>query len=169
MLDNVCYIGLDSHNQTEFIYAQVVRDELGYGGTVTRFNPLANTRQNLMDFMRTRPEKMFIVIGSAELAMAKFLVFYKFMEAFQVVSKEGVKALLEFEIKAKKPASPPLTGKAAILAVANSVYRERRTSGARPNTPEAPDGILEGTSPIVSATVKIESGTPTSSESPSRK
>jgi hypothetical protein len=105
----VCFIGIDSPNQTEYIYAQVLRDELGYGGTVTRFNPLpteANTRQDLMDFMRCRPEKMFIVIGSAELAMRKFIVFYKFMEAFQVVSKEGLKALLEFEMRIRKPSSP---------------------------------------------------------------
>ena len=167
MLTNVCWLGLDSPNQTEFIYAQIVQDELGYGGSVKRFIP--SPMNNLMDFMRGQPEKMFIIIGSAELAMGKFLVFYKFMEAFQVVSKDGLKALLEFEIKAKKPASPPLTGKAAILAVANSVYRERRTSGARPNTPEASDDILEGTCPIVSASVKIESGTPTSSEPPSLK
>lgn len=106
MLNHLCYIGLDSPNQTEFIYAQIVRDELGYGGTVTRFNPLANTRQDLMDFMRTRPEKMFVIIGSAELAMRKFLVFYKFMEAFQVVSKDGLKALLEYEVRAMKPVSP---------------------------------------------------------------
>ena len=106
MLDHLCYIGLDSPNHTEFIYAQIVRDELGYGGSVTRFNPLANTRQDLMDFMRTRPEKMFVVIGSAELAMRKFLVFYTFMEVFQVVSKDGLKMLLDYEVRAMKPDTP---------------------------------------------------------------
>jgi hypothetical protein len=133
-MTDICYIGIDSPNQTEFIYAQIVRDELGYGGTVTRFNPLANKAQDLMDFMRCRPESIFIVIGSAEMAMRKFLVFYKFMEAFQVVSKEGVKALLEYEVRIRKPSSP---------------YKSRPPSAPRPSTPEPQnlEATLGGTTP----------------------
>lgn len=149
-MSDICYIGIDSPNQTEFIYAQIVRDEFGYGGTVTRFNPLANTRQDLMDFMRCRPEKVFIVIGSAELAMRKFLVFYKFMEAFQVVSKEGVKALLEYEVNlTKKEKTEIITTPRTILEVANSVYKLRRPSHPRPLTPEPQSlsATLDGTTP----------------------
>lgn len=175
MLDHVCYIALDSPNQTEFIYAQVVRDELGYGGSVKKFVP--SPTNSLMDFMRGEPEKMFIVIGSAELAMGKFLVFYKCMEAFQVVSKEGVKALLHFETKhlsSEKSASLPLTGKARVLGVSNSVYKGRRISLPRPNTPEAPDGVLEGTSPTDPSntgifTLKIENSDVGKVKPPSRK
>jgi hypothetical protein len=126
----LCYIGIDSPNQTEFIYAQIVRDELGYGGSVKKFIPSPTNR--LMDFMRGEPEAIFIIIGSAELSMGKFLVFYKFMEAFHVVSKEGVRLLLDFEVceKEKKEKTPTPMTKATILSIANSA-RE-----LRPDTPE---------------------------------
>jgi hypothetical protein len=97
-----------------------VRDELGYGGSVKKFVP--SPTNGLMDFMRGQPETVFIIIGSAELSMGKFLVFYKFMEAFQVVSKEGMKALLEFEVRQKEKKEKIYTpvSKATILSIANS-------------------------------------------------
>ena len=124
MLTNVCWLGVDSPTQTEFIYAQIVRDELGYGGSVKRFIP--SPMRCLMDFMRGQPETVFIIIGSAELSMGKFLVFYKFMEAFQVVSKEGVRALLSYE-----------AGQDMV----------KRLSSPRPNTPETAEKPLEGATP----------------------
>ncbi len=153
-LPNICFIGIDSPNQTEFIYAQVVRDELGYGGALERFNPLVNTRQGLIDFMRCKPQTMFIIIGSAELAMAKFLIFYKFMEIFQVVSKDGLKALLEYERLQRlrsRSLSPPRSPVSSTSST--GVYRHRSPSLPRPVTPEVPvpTAPLDGATPLPSS------------------
>lgn len=135
MLDNLCWLAVDSPNAPEFIYAQIVRDELRYGGEVKRFKA---DGKNLLDFLRDQPYTMCVIIGNAELAMGRFLVFYKFMEAFQVVSKEGLRNLLEFEVQRKSSGSksPP-----------RSPYRSRAPSVPRPNTPEALPPVLEGATP----------------------
>jgi hypothetical protein len=129
-LSNICYVGVGtSVNCPEHLYTQILKNDLGFGGNT--FLVVPGPGMNLIQLLRDRNESVFVIIGSAELAMGKAMVFYKFMEAFQVVSKEGVRALLEYEVKIKKPGSP---------------YKSRPPSAPRPSTPEPQnlEATLEG-------------------------
>ena len=123
-LSNLCFVGVGNPKSPEHIYVEILRDELGYVGNLLQLVPSPDI--HLIQTMRDRKESVFVIIGSAELSMGKFLVFYKFMEAFQIVSKEGVRALLSYE-----------AGQDMV----------KRLSSPRPNTPETAEKPLEGATP----------------------
>jgi len=134
-LKNLCYIGVGEPEDVPFTYAQILKDELGYGGTLIAFVP--GPKSDLMEFIRSRSETVFVIIGSAEIAMKKYMVCYKFMEAFQVVSKEGVRLLLDFEVKHQReksdapPTPPVLSTPSSPMSRISSIYMSRPTTPPR--------------------------------------
>ena len=106
-----CFIGLDDPNNTPLIYAQILQEEIrgqvGHKGSLTRFNPDANRRQKLLDFMRCRPENVFIILGPTELVAERYTLFYKFTETWTNVSRDQLTLLLEYEARSLQDTKTP--------------------------------------------------------------
>ena len=95
-------LAMDSEAQTEYIYAQILQEELeriaGRGTFhVSRVNPLAVRRQPLLDFLRLQPYERIVMIGSAELQTLQFPVYHRPSGKWGLFSRKELETLAQTE------------------------------------------------------------------------
>ena len=113
-------LAMDSEAQTEYIYAQILQEELqrvagpgtintsrfnplsgARGGGATSvsegFNPLAVRRQPLIDFLRLQPYERIVMIGSAELQTLQFPVYHRPSGKWGLFSRKELETLAQTE------------------------------------------------------------------------